>query len=299
MKYTYETFPESTATTKGMQIIQGDLENVIGKIEKIEPVYAIKDGQELHLKFIFPTELKTKKYPVLIHVQGSAWKTQNLDNHVLDFATVVASGVAVVIVEYRPSTLAPFPAQVEDLKSAVRYLQKHAVAYPIDMDNIILSGDSSGGHTILCALATWEDHRLDSEDSPLPSLKGVIDFYGPTHLSKMAEDTSAVEHRGAHSPEGLLIGGYDVVDEKEIAYKCSPIGYFKEQQKLPPLLIMHGSKDRQVPFSQSVILCDHLQSLGIDDVTFYQVKGADHGGSVFWCPATLGTVVDFIHQQTK
>ena len=290
------SFPESEKTTAGMKVIEGDTKNIQPKIQKLQPVYAIKDGKELRIKFIYPEqdENEKQKYPLLVFVQGSAWKEQSMDNHVMDMYEIVKSGVVVAIIQYRSSAVAPFPAQVEDTKTAVRYLVKHASAYPIDVNNIFLSGDSSGGHTALCCLATWENHKLDDEKSNLPNLKGCIDFYGPTHLEKMCYEPSLVEHKGVNSPEGREIGGFDVTKEKELAWDCSPIAYFTKNQKIPPLLMIHGSRDTQVPFGQSVLLYEHLKNLNISSVDLYQIKGADHGGSLFWCKDTLDLVINFI-----
>lgn len=297
MKYSFKDFPESTKSTPEMKVIQGDSENIAPKIDKLQPIYAVKDGLELRLKFIFPMEdtRPEKKYPLVVYVKGSAWRKQDIDNQMMDLYPIVKQGVAVAVVQYRPSVVAAFPAQVEDTKSAVRYLVKHAAAYPIDLENIFLAGDSSGGHTVLCCLATWEDDRLDDEGGPLPKLKGCVDFYGPTHLEKMCEEPSA-EHAGPNSFEGKLIGGFDITKEVEMAYQASPVSYFSAGQAIAPLLIIHGSKDRQVPFGQSVLLYDHLTSLGIKNAELYQVKGADHGGSLFWCEAVTDLVNTFISE---
>lgn len=296
MLQNFRNFPDSEKLCEGMKIIQGDINNIEPKVQKLQPIYALKDGKELRIKFIYPEHAghEKQKYPLLVFIQGSAWKEQSMDNHVMDLHDIVKSGVVVAIIQYRPSTLAPFPAQVEDVKTAVRYLVRHASAYPIDIDNIFLSGDSSGGHTALCCLATWENFKLDDEKSPLPALRGCIDFYGPTHLEKMCYEPSLIEHKGVNTPEGRVIGGFDVTKKKELAYQCSPIAYFTENQKIPPLLILHGSKDTQVPFGQSVLLYEHLKELNISPVEFYQIKGADHGGSLFWCKETLDLVITFI-----
>lgn len=298
MEYTYQEFPESTSKCEGMKIIEGDFHYVEPRMSEKQPVYAIKDGLSLHLQFLYPEEYENKKYPLIVYVQGSTWKKQYLFNHVLDFYPIIQAGYVIAIVEYRPSTLASFPSQVIDTKDAMRYIMAHQDEYPIDTSNIFIAGDSSGGHTVLCCLATWDDHRLDESQDPLPPLRGCLDFYGPTHLSKMSEQPSQVEHRAFDSHEGIIIGGYDVVDHKQRAYKCSPISYFYDHQKIAPLLILHGSKDRTVPFDQSVLLYQRLKECHIDHVDFYQVKYGDHGGSLFWCQRTLDLVIDFLNQKS-
>lgn len=299
MTLNIENFPDSKKSCEGLKTIQGDMNHIQPKVQKLQPVYAVKDGKELRIKFIFPEQDRhTKKYPLMVFIQGSAWKEQSMDNHVMDLHDIVKSGVAAAIVQYRSSALAPFPAQVEDAKTAVRYLMRHAAAYPIDTDHIFLAGDSSGGHTALCCLATWGSNKLDDENTPLPALRGCIDFYGPAHLEKMCYEPSLVEHKGTHSPEGREIGGFDVTEHPRRAYQCSPISYFTQDQKIAPLLILHGSRDTQVPFGQSVFLYEHLKELNITPVEFYQIKGADHGGSLFWCKDTLDLVIAFIKKHT-
>ena len=300
MQYTYEEFPESTSKCDGMKIIKGDFQYIEPKISHTCPVYSIKDGLPLHLRFIYPQQYNSKKtYPLIVFVQGSAWEKQNLLEHVMDFYSIVQKGYVIAIVEYRPSSIACFPAQVIDTKNAVRYIVAHQDEYPIDINNIFLSGDSSGGHTVFCCLATWNDYLLDESHNALPAIRGCIDFYGPTHLAKMYKQPSNVEHRTFDSHEGIIIGGYDIAEHKDKAYMCSPIAYFSDRQKIAPLLILHGSKDRTVPFDQSVLLYQKLKDYHIDGVDFYQVKGADHGDSIFWCQKTLDTVIEFLNQHKK
>lgn len=296
--YSYEEFPESQSYCEGMRVINGNQKNIEPAIQE-QMIYTTHDNIPLHLIFIFPQELKLKRYPLIIFVQGSAWHKQHLYNHVMDFYPIIKKGYAMAIVEYRPSDIASFPAQVIDCKTAVRFIVDHCDDYPIDINQLYLAGDSSGGHTVLCALATWDSHELDNEKTALPRLNGCIDFYGPTHLAKMCEQPSNVEHRAYDSHEGIIIGGYDVVDYQERAYQCSPIAYFKENQVIPPLLIMHGSKDRTVPFDQSVLLFQRLNALHIHNVEFYKVKDADHGGNVFWCDETINLVIQFLNRCLK
>ena len=91
------------------------------------------------------------------------------------------------MVEYRPSTVAPFPAQVKDTKTAIRFLMKNASTYSIDPEEIVLWGDSSGGHTAAMTGVTLNDPDLSDEsptDEPI-RLKAIVDFYGTINVSKM------------------------------------------------------------------------------------------------------------------
>ncbi|MEZ9592987.1 prolyl oligopeptidase family serine peptidase, partial [Vibrio breoganii] len=89
-------------------------------------------------------------------------------------------------------------------------------------------------------------------------------------IGKMNEEPSTCEHRQPNSPEGLLIGGVDVVENPELAQKANPINYINNDSDNPPFLIFHGSKDRLVPFGQSVMLFNALKNAG-KDAELYQI----------------------------
>jgi len=285
--------PEDTSAPEGMRTVDGDLAQCRGKILP-DIIYATKDGKDLRLRILQPARLdEPLRTPLIMHVQGSGWMMQNMNDHVLDLAPYVRKGYTVAIVEYRHSALAAFPAQIEDAKTAMRYLNNHAEALGLDMSHVYLSGDSSGGHTVLGCMITWADHRLDEEDTELPKLSGVIDYYGPTDLTTMPDFPSRMNHTDRNSPEGLICGGYDLKEHPGKAIPVSLKTYMHEGLDLPPLLMLHGSKDRIVPCHQSVEFYELMKSYGYD-VTFIKVLGAGHGGSAFWCDNVCNAVSDFL-----
>lgn len=290
--YTYEEFPENMSTTKGMKIIYGQDE--IGIQCLPDTVYAVKDGMELHVKMMFPREVnERKKYPTIFHVQGSAWFKQNMNSSMGNLSPLVRAGYGVVLIEYRFAPQHRFPCQVEDGKTAVRFVMEHATEYPIDTNNIFLSGDSSGGHTAMMMMATWESMECDAEKTPLPKLNACIDLYGSVNLLTMNRALSAYDHDAMDSPATNYLGFSAPTDPKETVRRM-PHSYITETTPLPPVLIMHGSKDRTVPFTQSMEFYQHLKACG-KDVVFYKVKNADHGGNVFYCRATMQVIVDFLN----
>ncbi len=92
-----------------------------------------------------------KKYPAILYVQGSAWLKQDQYKRLSAMADLARRGFVTAILQYRESNLATFPAQVQDAKTGIRFLRKHAEEYHIDVDNIFIMGDSSGGHTAVLA----------------------------------------------------------------------------------------------------------------------------------------------------
>ena len=106
------------------------------------------------------------------------------------------------------------------------------------------------------------------------SVQAVVDWFGPTDFLQMDKAGSDMNHDAARSPESHLVGG-PIQENKEAAAKANPITYISKGA-LPPFLIMHGERDRTVPFNQSELLRDALQAAHAD-VTFLPVKGAGHG----------------------
>ena len=296
-RYTYETMPVCEDRAEGMKEIQGDTETYRANLIPEDLVYAEKDGKKLHIKLIYPVHLdEVRSYPLYVHIQGSAWLKQNLFDHVEDLQAVVRAGYIVAVVEYRPVPETCFPGQVEDAKDAIRYLAAHAEELGIDADRIFVAGDSSGGHTCLLCWATWESGELDEHpERPLPEVRAFVDCYGVVDLEAMRTPgvVSGVKPNSLISPERLLLFGKDPGECPEEARKASVLTYISEKTANHPLLILHGDKDRLVHFSQSILLYEKARKAG-KDVTFYKIKGADHGGSAFYCEAVMKELTDYL-----
>ena len=130
------------------------------------------------------------------------------------------------------------------------------------------------------------------------SIQGIFDFYGPTLVSEMQNEPSIQDHVTPPSPEGLLLGGVNVLEHKQEAYHASPLPYIKKDVNTPPILMIHGNKDRLVPFGQSVLLYNTLKENN-KDVTFYCVENADHGGAAFWNNQVLEITYQFLKEHIK
>jgi acetyl esterase/lipase len=241
-------------------------------------------GVPLHFTSLNPKqpEGEHRRFPLVVYVQGSAWFKQDIGYEIPQLSRFARQGYVVAVVEYRPSTVAPFPAQVTDTKSAIRFLIKNATTYRIDPDRIVLWGDSPGGHTAAMTGVTLDDPNL-SEESPVDEpirLQAVIDFYGPIDVSKMNLEPATQDHRDAKSPEGMLIGGLSVLENPDKVKATIPTTYLDKTKEIPPFLIIHGNKDRLVPFGQSVLLYETLKRT--KNPCMPKLDGADHGGSPFW-----------------
>ncbi|MFA0815438.1 MAG: alpha/beta hydrolase fold domain-containing protein [Anaerofustis sp.] len=306
--YRYEEFPASDDMPNGMRTLPKDDSAVTVRYIHNVP-YAVKDGEELHLQIFVPKSSRAQKfgargaadktYPLVVYVPGSEWLKQDVYANLPQLSRFAVRGYVLAVAEYRHSGIALFPAQVQDCLSAARYMQAHAAEYKADPNRTVLWGDSSGGHTVAMAGVGFDVPEYNSERN-LPPVKlcGVVDYYGPTSIDTMNDVPSMLDHRLPESPEGRIIGGLNVLEHRDKADAMKPMRHISKDKALPPFLIMHGNKDRSVPFRQSVIFYEALRDAG-KDVTFYKMDEADHADPVFWTEGTFDIVDAFMQRVTK
>jgi acetyl esterase/lipase len=283
-----EPFPESEELPEGtISVKWTDKPGSVLIDLKTNVVYQSLSGEDQHLQIITPLSMipdntPARKYPLVAYIQGSAWMRQNIMMSLPLLIQVAQAGYVVAIVEYRPTEIAMFPAQIEDAKSAIRYMIEYAEEYHVDPGKIIVWGDSSGGHTAVSVGI--------SGDVPV---KCIVDWYGPTDIKMMNYYPSKMDHISADSPEGKLLGNKPVLENIELAEQANPITHLSIAKPTPPILIMHGGSDGAVPFNQSVRLYNKLRELG-KEVTFYKLEGGDHGTGGFNSDECLRTTLDYI-----
>lgn len=290
--YTYEQMPEYSELVEGAKeiVMTG---NEIGLAYFPDVIYDTKEGYDLHLQIIKPSIFNEpdRLFPCVVYIQGSAWKKQNVYQALPELAFLAKKGYVVAIVEYRHSGIAHFPAQIIDAKNAVRFLRKHASDYTINVDQMIIMGNSSGGHVSTMVGMTAKTTLFDEpiNDEPL-DLKGIIDLYGAVDVTLPYGFPTTPNHQLPDSPEGMLMG-YNIREhEKEAKVACS-----KEyvDQDFAPVLILHGTKDRLV-FAQESVDLYHALKQANKDVEFYFVKNADHGGAAFFDKTAVEVYDQFI-----
>jgi len=293
----FEQFPASPLQTKGMKTLIADYSPLHYAVD-LNVEYAVKDGRHLHLQILHPFQdnANSKSLPLIIYVQGSGWYEQNLGltlHSLLDFAK---RGFVIAIAEYRPLPSFIFPAQIKDIKTAVRFMLNNAGKYGIDSSKVVVWGDSSGGHTASMINVTQNDPEYTDEAEAAPlDIKAFVDYYGPSDISRMNEQPSAMDHLNAGSPAGMIIGNVRVDEHPELVAPTVPMNHIDRNNKPRPQLIIHGDKDRTVAFHQSLILYEALRDSGCE-AEFYKLAGADHGGAPFWSDEVLAIVEEFIRR---
>ncbi|MFE9423776.1 alpha/beta hydrolase fold domain-containing protein [Kitasatospora sp. NPDC006697] len=197
------------------------------------------------------------------------------------FGSLLRAGLAVATIDYRHSLEAPFPAQLHDLRAAVRYLRRFAGELGVDPERVAPWGESAGAHlAALAALApavTAEGLDLEGREgvsggAGSGGLRAVVDWYGPTDLAAAAEAFPAeLAVPPVGNPVTTLVGG-GTGEPADLLRAASPVSHVGAGA--PPFLIVHGTADQVVPYAQSELLADRLAPY--TDVELVPVPGADH-----------------------
>lgn len=252
-------------------------------------VYATVDGRELKLDLHIPSTPVTKG--LLVWVHGGAWRSGTKDGVPKVFPD---NGIPTASIDFRQSTEARFPAQIHDIKAAIRFLRAKASAYGCDAHRIVIAGSSSGGH--LAALVGVTNGQAELEGNvgdylkESSSVQGILDYYGATNLTTILAQSTPFGLNVRTPALELLLGE---LPEKipDLAKLASPV--FHVDKSDPPLLIFHGDQDPQMPINQSHELTGAYNKIK-RPVQFDVVYGAVHGGDAFYTPERLKFTLDFI-----
>lgn len=263
-------------------------------------VYANYGERELVLNIMLPSLDSVNPYPLVVFIQGSGWLPQNVYRSLPNFVNFARAGYVIASVEYRHSREAIAPAQVQDVKAAIRFMRANAERYGLDPSKVAVWGTSSGGHLAALVGASAGVGSFLTQDNLDQSseVQAVIDFFGPTDFRRMDDYPSQINHSHASSPESLVVGGpIQTQAVAEIVAGYNPINYISSDRPLPPFLIVHGDIDELVPFNQSTLLYKELREAG-KEVTFYRVNGAGHGSGIF-SKQMMKIVKDFLDQHLR
>jgi acetyl esterase/lipase len=263
------------------------------RVQKDIP-YAAVDGKTLSLDLYMPEGVPSP--PLVVWVHGGAWTNGSKDSVPPHF---VRAGIATASVDFRQSTDAKFPAQVHDIKAAIRFLRASASRYGYRTDRVAISGSSSGGHLAalvgvtngVAALEGKEGDHLDQSSD----VQAILDYYGPTNfMTILAQSTPHGLSVRVPALDRLIGGRPEAVPE--LARLASPVEHVGPGD--PPLMMLHGDQDPQVPINQSHELQGAYERAKLP-VTFYVVHGAEHGGPEFFEPEPLQQAISFLQKTLK
>ncbi|WP_302117998.1 alpha/beta hydrolase [Allorhodopirellula heiligendammensis] len=235
--------------------------------------------------------------PLLLWIHGGGWQGGSKDGCPPLRAGYPQQGYAVASIGYRLTGQAPFPAQIEDCKAAIRWLRAHADEYHLDPDRVGVWGSSAGGHlaALIGTSGGFEAFDVGENLDQSSGVQAVCDFYGPTDFNVFVTTPRYEGHAAAGSPESKLIGGL-VLENPEKVRRVNPITYVDEND--PPFLIVHGRQDATVPLNQSKLLFETLKKAEVS-AHFHTIDGAGHGGIGFHDPSVSEMVRNFFDEYLK
>jgi acetyl esterase/lipase len=222
-------------------------------------------GNAQRLDLYVPAAAARHPLPLAVYVHGGGMTAGDKDNMNPVFLNALASaGYAVASVNYRLAPMSRFPAQIEDVKRAIRYLRNRAARYGLDRSEVFAFGTSVGGQLVALAALTGPNSVFDVGpylDQP-SSVNAVVDFFGPANLTGDA----------GFSPTGYL-RVFGVNWSQSDLVRASPTHYVVADA--PPILLVHGVQDAKVPQSQSIELYSDLAAAG-DQTQLVLVQNMGH-----------------------
>ena len=262
------------------------------------------DDQAYHTCDIYLPKKEAASYPVVIHIYGSAWFSNN-GKGMADLGTIgktlLEAGYAVVCPNHRSSIDAPWPAQIHDIRAVIRFVRGEAAKYKFDTSFIATSGFSSGGHLASTAATTsgLKQTKVGTVDIDLEGTVGnypgessavnaACDWSGPVDLTAM--DCGEHITMGNDSPEDVLLKSK--LDKEPDKYRSlSAIEYIDKND--PPVIIFHGDKDNVVPNCQGRKFYELLKAAGVKTEATFPADGG-HGGPEMYTEENLKKMVCFL-----
>jgi acetyl esterase/lipase len=235
------------------------------------PNLAYRDGHERwKLDLAMPSDQGDTPRPAIVFIHGGGWRNgdkrkSNFLDPALEYA---AKGYVTITVNYRLTSHAPFPACIEDVKNAVRWLRAHSDEYNVDPDRIGAHGNSAGAHLVSMLGLAKEDAGLEG-DGPHQDQSSLIQAVCPA-----ATPTDFLDWKNDQPIVPGYLGKSDD-DFNKLARNCSPLTHVSADA--PPFLLVHGDADSTVPVEQSDRLEKALKDAGATDITYLRFKGAGHG----------------------
>ncbi len=256
--------------------------------------YATVDGIQLGLDLYLPDG--EGPHPAVIYLHGGAWqegdKSADGDTRI---AGLAAHGIAVLSANYRLIDQAEFPAQIHDVKGAIRWLRAHGAEYALATERIGVWGASAGAMLGSLAALTPGDAEFEGDTGGNLDTSSAVDvvvhWFGPVDLVS-GEHRSWLEKIIMPPPlEPPLFGVDSLGSVLDRARAASPL--HRVAPGAPPFLISHGDRDRVLPVNESAALHDALARAGAES-SLVLVGGAGHEDHAFDTPSNLALTAAFL-----
>jgi acetyl esterase/lipase len=230
--------------------------------------YCRMEGVPLEMDLYFPEPAQAGPARVLVYVHGGSFTSgdKRKGSGIVDIPAMTERGFAVAAVNYRLMPAYPFPAEIQDVKCAIRFLRVHASEYSLNVDKIGIWGGSAGGHLAAMVGLTHGEPEFETGEYPEQSseVAAVVEMFGPTDLTLPMDWL-----------QRLLLNRAFNTDEPDSAllHQASPVNTISGDE--PPFLIFHGEQDSAVPLVQAQVFYQKLSDAGVD-ASLVVVKNANH-----------------------
>ena len=279
------------ATSLGWGAAATAEESTFRKISDV--VFAEVGDRDLLLDLYMPHSPEAA--PLIVYIHGGAWRSGSKDS--MPLTRLLAEGFAIASVEYRLTLEARFPAQVHDIKAAIRFLRATQSQFGYDSSRIAVAGSSAGGHLAALVGVTNKIPELEgtvgAHLDQSSNVQAIVAYFGATNLLSIL-DQSTPRGLGVRIPALQLLLGGQPEEEPELAKLASPV--FHVDRSDPPLVLLHGDQDSQMPINQSHELHGMYKGLGLP-VRLHVLYGAAHGGKAFYDEVRTQAVREFLNSR--
>jgi acetyl esterase/lipase len=274
----------------------------------LDVAYAAKSPAQ-KLDLYLPNEGKGP-FPLIIEIHGGGFFIGEKSGQIAPMLEGLERGYALASLSYRLSGEARFPAAVNDVKAAIKFLRANAARYNLDPARFATWGGSAGGN--LSAMAATSGDVASLVDAALgnaavsDAVQAAVDWFGPISFSTMDAEFKALGTSGAMgatnssgSAESKYLGKtIGTAEAQPLVEAASPQTYISK--KSPPMYIQHGTADRNIPITQSINFSKNLAAaIGAGKVVFEKIEGAGHGGEQFETAANVKKILDFLDKYLK
>jgi len=253
--------------------------------------YARVGDQILKLDLHLPAPGKAPP-PLIVWVHGGAWRSGSKKE--MPLAPLIARGWAVASVDYRLTPVAPFPANIHDLKAAIRFLRARQQDYGFDSTRIAIAGSSAGAHLAALVGVTNGHAELEGDvgehRQQRSDVQAIVSFYGASNLENILKQSTPYG-LGVRIPALQLLFRGQPEEKPALARLASPVAHVDSND--PPLLLIHGVQDPQMPVSQALEFQGAYEKLGLR-VQFVPIYAGAHGGKEFYDEKHLAIVEQFL-----
>jgi alpha-L-fucosidase 2 len=247
---------------------------VAAPIDRKDVAYTRPRGKEIMLDLHVPEG--DGPFPAAILIHGGGFDSGSRVRNVAQLPEPLATAnFAWFSIDYRLAPEFHFPEARADVEAAIKWVKANAKTYKVDVNKIVLIGESAGGFLV---------NYAGTHETPETKIAAVVDFYGPTDYGKLNElrrdhpERFNMESINRHAANGAGIHffGADRLDAEGLAklHDISPI--FAVHAGMPPFLCIHGTKDDQVAYEQTPAMCEEMHKVGVD-CRIIPIEGGGHG----------------------